>query len=150
MTSGRWNRGGAVRTRDSAGRGRLSLAVAGIFVACVALAVAVGELPFPVLVCYLAASAAAFAVYALDKAAARRGGWRTPEKTLHLLALLGGWPGALVAQGVLRHKSGKRSFQILFWATAVLNAAALGWLLSPAGAGALRLIGIATSRLPAI
>ena len=41
--------------------------------------------------------------------------WRTPESTLHLLELLGGWPGGLVAQQVFRHKTRKFSYQLTFW-----------------------------------
>jgi uncharacterized membrane protein YsdA (DUF1294 family) len=70
---------------------------------------------------YLAMSVLAFVFYALDKSAARRGARRTPERTLHGLALLGGWPGAWLAQRVLRHKSAKASFQAVFWLTVVLN-----------------------------
>lgn len=66
-----------------------------------------------------------FALYARDKHAARTGQWRTPENTLHLLSLLGGWPAAWVAQRVLWHKTVKRSFQVVFWLTVVVN---LGWL----------------------
>ena len=60
-------------------------------------------------------------VYALDKSAARRGRRRVPERTLLSLGLLGGWPGALVAQQLLRHKTSKRSFQLAFWATVAVN-----------------------------
>lgn len=70
---------------------------------------------------YLAASLVTFAAYALDKAAAARRDRRTPENTLHLLALAGGWPGALLAQQWLRHKSVKADFRATFWATVVLN-----------------------------
>jgi uncharacterized membrane protein YsdA (DUF1294 family) len=62
-----------------------------------------------------------FGVYALDKTAARRNRRRVPENTLHLLDLLCGWPGGLLAQGWLRHKSSKRSFQIAFWFCVLLN-----------------------------
>lgn len=60
-------------------------------------------------------------VYALDKSAARRGRRRMPERTLLLLGLLGGWPAALVAQQLLRHKTSKRSFQLAFWATVAID-----------------------------
>lgn len=81
---------------------------------------------------YLVMSVVAYATYARDKSAARAGRRRTPEKTLHLMALLGGWPGALLAQRRLRHKSSKTSFLVTFWLTVVLNLGALAWLL---GAG---------------
>ncbi|OYQ41349.1 hypothetical protein CHU94_09730 [Rhodoferax sp. TH121] len=67
-----------------------------------------------------------FALYARDKYAARTGQWRTPENTLHLLSLLGGWPAAWLAQRVLRHKTAKRSFQMVFWLSVVGNIALLG------------------------
>jgi hypothetical protein len=41
---------------------------------------------------------------------------------------MGGWPGALVAQETLRHKSKKASFRIVFWATVLINCAGLAWL----------------------
>lgn len=64
---------------------------------------------------YALASAITFAAYRLDKRAAARGRWRTREKTLHVLALAGGWPGALLAQRLLRHKTRKRGFQVVTW-----------------------------------
>ena len=70
---------------------------------------------------YIAASVAAFVAYGVDKSAARGGGWRTPERTLHVLSLIGGWPGALVAQRVFRHKSRKRSFRAAFYTTVAVN-----------------------------
>ena len=80
---------------------------------------------------YLAASIATFTAYAADKSAASRGTWRTPESTLHLLAVVGGWPGALLAQQFLRHKSTKQPFRQVFWATALLNVVGLVFLASP-------------------
>ncbi len=69
-----------------------------------------------------------FLAYALDKSAARRNAWRVPEKTLHILSLAGGWPGALLAQQVFRHKTRKASFRAVFWLTVVVNVAWLVWL----------------------
>lgn len=83
-----------------------------------------------ILVLYLAASAASLVVYAVDKSAARHDRWRVSESTLHLLALIGGWPGALVAQWLFRHKSRKASFQAAFALTVVLNCAFLWWFWS--------------------
>jgi uncharacterized membrane protein YsdA (DUF1294 family) len=74
-----------------------------------------------------------FMVYAWDKAAARAQRWRTAESTLHLMALAGGWPGALLAQQWLRHKSAKREFRAVFWVTVLLNVAGLVLLCSPFG-----------------
>jgi uncharacterized membrane protein YsdA (DUF1294 family) len=70
---------------------------------------------------YLSLSAVTFIVYAIDKSAAKRNARRTPENTLHLLAILGGWPGALLAQTWLRHKSSKTSFRRVFWVTVTVN-----------------------------
>ena len=70
---------------------------------------------------YLAMSVITFAIYGIDKFKAKHAMWRTPEKTLHVLELLCGWPGALLAQRLLRHKSYKKSFRIVFWCMVVLN-----------------------------
>lgn len=56
-----------------------------------------------------------FLLYRHDKRQAIAQGWRTPESTLHLAELLGGWPGAFLAQRILRHKSSKVSYQCVFW-----------------------------------
>ncbi|WP_338760776.1 DUF1294 domain-containing protein [Massilia sp. METH4] len=64
---------------------------------------------------YACTSLACFILYAIDKRAARLGRRRTPERTLLLLGLVGGWPGGLLGQRLLRHKSSKTSFQVKFW-----------------------------------
>ncbi|MDP8566955.1 DUF1294 domain-containing protein [Methylophilus aquaticus] len=66
-------------------------------------------------------SLATFLVYWLDKDAARHREWRVPERTLQWLSVLGGWPGALLAQGVLRHKSRKLRFQVWFWMAVAMH-----------------------------
>ncbi|WP_293937380.1 DUF1294 domain-containing protein [Iodobacter sp.] len=78
---------------------------------------------------YLLMSIVAFIAYAVDKSAAKNNRWRTQESTLHFLGLLGGWPGALLAQWVLRHKSKKAAFMVVFWATVLINCVALAWFL---------------------
>lgn len=85
-------------------------------------------------------SSVTFILYGLDKWAAIREAQRTPESTLQFCALLGGWPGALLAQQVFRHKSRKRSFQIMFWFAVVLNCSVLGFVSSPTGAALVRQI----------
>jgi uncharacterized membrane protein YsdA (DUF1294 family) len=85
---------------------------------------------------YGIASAITFVVYGLDKLLAvrygggegGRRGFRVAEQTLHLFELLGGWPGALVAQQVLRHKRAKRSFMICFWS--IVAAHGVGWVIA--------------------
>lgn len=55
---------------------------------------------------YLAAvNLVTFTVYGADKAKARRGAWRVPEKTLFLLPLLGGSLGALLGMWAFHHKT---------------------------------------------
>jgi len=56
---------------------------------------------------YLIMSLTTFIIYARDKTMAHKNEWRTSESTLHLLELLGGWPGALITQRVIRHKNKK-------------------------------------------
>ena len=75
-------------------------------------------------------SFATYAAYAIDKSAARRRRHRVPESTLHLLALLGGWPGALLAQRRLRHKTSKSRFQLLYWLTVALNVLVVALLIT--------------------
>jgi len=91
------------------------------------------HVPWPVGAAYVGLSLLCFLLYARDKAAARAARRRTPERTLHLLALLGGWPGALLAQRHLRHKSSKASFRSAFWGTVVLNVGGFVVLSSPWG-----------------
>jgi uncharacterized membrane protein YsdA (DUF1294 family) len=74
-----------------------------------------------VLLVYLGLSLLAFLAYAFDKSAAVSGRWRIAEQTLHLVSLAGGWPGALLAQQLLRHKTSKQSFIFAFWLTVLLN-----------------------------
>ncbi|MDT7520488.1 DUF1294 domain-containing protein [Rhodoferax sp. TBRC 17660] len=84
------------------------------------------RLPPLVLGLALALNAATFGAYWLDKRAARARHWRIQEKTLHLLALVGGWPAARLAQQVLRHKTVKPGFQAMYWLTVWVHLAGLG------------------------
>ncbi|CAN1541569.1 Cold-shock protein, DNA-binding [Methylophilaceae bacterium] len=94
-----------------------------------ALSALLGRLPLEILGLYLASSIITFFAYAIDKSAAQNGRWRIKESTLHLFGLIGGWPGALLAQKTLRHKSKKQGFQTFFWSTVFANCLTLGWLL---------------------
>lgn len=87
-----------------------------------------GKLPWQIAAAYPLLGVTTWLVYRHDKQAAARHRWRTPESTLQLLALLGGWPGAWMAQRHLRHKSRKSSFQRTFWIMVALNLAGLFWL----------------------
>lgn len=62
----------------------------------------------------LVMSIVAWVTYGIDKRAATKQTWRVPERRLHLIELLGGWPGAYLAQRVLRHKSRKLPFRVIF------------------------------------
>jgi uncharacterized membrane protein YsdA (DUF1294 family)/cold shock CspA family protein len=126
-----------ISIRRSLEPGAGSLWVAAAFLAFVAASVLAGKLPPLVFGLYLGASAVTYLVYAFDKSAARNNRWRTRESTLHMLSLVGGWPGALLAQNLLRHKSRNGAFRITFWFTVVLNWGVLGWLFTPFGSGLL-------------
>ena len=121
------------RSNDS-----LLVIVAVAFSGIVSVSVITAKIPPLVLALYMAGSLLTFVMYAVDKSAARKGAWRTQESTLHLLSLIGGWPGALVAQQKLRHKSKKQSFRSVFWLTVLLNCGVFVWLLTPTGAATLR------------
>lgn len=78
-----------------------------------------------VVVVVIAASVLSFVFYGFDKYRAKKGGRRIPERTLHILALCGGWPGALAGQKTFRHKTQKTSFRIVFWACVFANVSAI-------------------------
>ena len=86
------------------------------------------RLPPAVAFGYLLVSAVCFAAYARDKAAARAKRPRTRERTLLLLGLAGGWPGAVLAQQILRHKTRKQPFQAWFWLSVFVHAGVAGAL----------------------
>ena len=71
-------------------------------------------------------SLVAFIAYGFDKRWARTGKRRVPEQTLHVMSLLGGWPGALAGQRLFRHKTQKLSFRIVFWLTVVMHLGVVG------------------------
>lgn len=66
-------------------------------------------------------SAVCYWMYAHDKQQAVDGGWRVAETWLHLAELLGGWPGAFLAQRRLRHKSRKVSYRVFFWMIVMIH-----------------------------
>ena len=81
-------------------------------------------------VSYGAASVLTLAVYGWDKYRAQKEQWRVSEVTLHFLELIGGWPGALIAQRLFRHKNRKVTFQIAFWLIVFAHLAIWGWVAS--------------------
>lgn len=91
--------------------------------------------PASVIAIYAFASVVAFAVYGRDKAAAQSGRRRTPESALLLISVLCGWPGALSARHVFRHKTRKQPFRTLFWCTVAANCAVLAFIVSQSAPG---------------
>jgi uncharacterized membrane protein YsdA (DUF1294 family)/cold shock CspA family protein len=121
------------QTASASTSGIAPLIVISLFVLMVVAGTLAGRLPPVIIVIYGVVSIVTFLLYWLDKSAARRGDWRTQESTLLLLGLVGGWPGAVAAQRILRHKTSKQRFQSVFWGTAVMNCIGLGWLLTDTG-----------------
>jgi uncharacterized membrane protein YsdA (DUF1294 family) len=85
----------------------------------------------------LVVSVFTFLAYRSDKRRAEAGQWRIPEQTLHIAELLGGWPGAFLAQRIFRHKTAKTSFQVVFWAIVLAHQftaieSVTGWRMSKA------------------
>ncbi|PRC92908.1 DUF1294 domain-containing protein [Solimicrobium silvestre] len=96
-----------------------------------------GHVQLIALCIYAAVSIISFIAYYADKNAAERGTWRIQENTLHMMALLGGWPGAYAAQRITRHKTIKEPFQSIFVVSVILNI--LGFILysSPTASSAI-------------
>lgn len=115
-------------------RSRPASSLAGpVFLLALFFMVRLGELPGPVLHAYLGSSLACFALYGADKWAAAQSRRRVRERTLHLAGLLGGWPGAILAQRIFHHKSRKASFRALFRLTVLANCAALALIVVDPG-----------------
>ena len=102
--------------------------VAGFFLLALVPGVLLKQIPWFAVAAYFLMSPLTFAAYGMDKQSAREGTWRTREQSLHLMALCGGWPGALTAQGWLRHKTKKETFRANFWLTVFLNLTALAMM----------------------
>ena len=119
---------------------KIAIFISGAFITIVVGLVLLNKLPFIILGFYLAISLLTFGLYAKDKFAAQAGKWRISESTLHLFSLIGGWPGAAIAQSQLRHKSKKPSFRVTYWFTVIINCSFLGWLLTPKGSYELEII----------
>ena len=128
-------------------RGWIAVLFALLVLVTICAAAFYGSLPVFVAILYFASSIAAFTAYGLDKSAAKHGRQRHPENTLHLFALVGGWPGALIAQKVFRHKSRKLSFQIIYWLTVILNSSVLIWFFVPPGARLMRTAWVAVTQI---
>lgn len=101
------------------------------FAAIVAGAMQWWAMPPEVMAIYALASIVCFGMYMSDKAAAKAGRWRTSESGLLLMGLACGWPGAVLAQKLLRHKSSKPSFMTSFYITVMINIGLFVYLVSP-------------------
>ncbi|MBU2115160.1 MAG: cold shock domain-containing protein [Gammaproteobacteria bacterium] len=104
------------------------------FLAAVVLALMFGKLLYVLPLLYIEASLMTYWLYKTDKEAAiARHGNRLAEESLQLYALIGGWPGAYIAQQQLAHKRSKVSFRREFGFVILGNAMLVSWLLSPWG-----------------
>lgn len=111
----------AAQSHAASNTPRILLLFSVVFLALTVGATLWHMLPLTIALGYLCLSLLTFIAYAIDKSAAKRGKWRTQESTLHILALMGGWPGAVIAQQLLRHKSVKTSFRTVFYFTLIAN-----------------------------
>jgi len=125
--------GEKLKKKEARKPSKFSIYLSVLFLTVITTAYFIGDFPQKLLFCYLGISGITFLAYAFDKSKAQRGEWRTQESTLHIFSLIGGWPGAAIAQQLLRHKSQKREFRNGFWFTVVVNIGALFWLMSPKG-----------------
>lgn len=111
--------------------GALAYSVVAAFAVLYLVALLLWQVPPWVSVLYVGMSLLAAALYVADKRAAVEGRWRVPEQSLILVGLIGGWPGAVVAQQVVRHKTRKAAFRVEFWASVGLNVIAFIVVVSP-------------------
>lgn len=125
--------GEKLKKRQANKSSKLSIYLSFVFLTFIIIAYFFNNIPQSIALLYILASVFTFIIYAHDKSKAQQGVWRTPESTLHVFALIGGWPGAAVAQQLLRHKSQKKAFRVVYWFTVFINLAVLCWLFSPGG-----------------
>lgn len=101
------------------------------FLILMCVAIIMEKLPAIILLIYALLSALTFTLYWKDKRAAINANHRTRESTLQTFSLLGGWPGGLMAQRILHHKSSKQSFLLTYWLMVLLNISGLFMITSP-------------------
>ncbi|WP_070966064.1 DUF1294 domain-containing protein [Vibrio sonorensis] len=82
---------------------------------------------------YLLLSSISYMCYLFDRSAVRLGKNRVPDFLFHLLSLLGGWPGSLLAQSFMHHKYDSLVFKSVFWLTAVINFCFFAWTITEPG-----------------
>jgi uncharacterized membrane protein YsdA (DUF1294 family)/cold shock CspA family protein len=114
-------------------KAKLLIAGSAGFMMIVLALVLFNRLPLFVLYLYSILSIVSIAFYQIDKFAAQQGHWRTTEKFLQLLSLIGGWPGAIVMQQLLKHKSKKLSFRLKHFVMVAINLLGFYWMLTGQG-----------------
>ena len=119
----------SIQADFEAGQKKRLFVCVGFYLVLILLA-AMHKLSWLVVGWYAVLGLVTYLMYAKDKAAAQSNEWRTPESTLHLLSVLGGWVGAMVAQTYLRHKSQKVDFRMTYYLTVLINLAGLLVLLT--------------------
>jgi len=120
--------------KSGQGSSTLGRFVTPIFVGFLLFSAWSDRLDIEVVLAYGLMSIIAFIAYAWDKSAAEANNWRTQESTLHIIGLLGGWPGGFYAQRWLRHKSSKKQFLRIFWLSVIGNWGILLWFFTEKGA----------------
>jgi len=83
-----------------------------------------------VLIYMAVVSVVGFFAMGLDKAKAKAGAWRIPEKTLMLLAFVGGGAGVWLGMEVFRHKTKHLQFKYGVPVITVLEFVAVCYVLS--------------------
>lgn len=119
------------RASESKGWETSSLVALAVFGVSYLVLTLVWHLSFYVGVAYLGMSIVCAGFYWHDKVSAQRGEWRTSEGALIFLGIICGWPGAIVAQQLLRHKTTKPSFRSMHWFSIGLNLAILYLVATP-------------------
>ncbi|WP_308364515.1 MULTISPECIES: DUF1294 domain-containing protein [unclassified Microbulbifer] len=111
----------------------LQLLLVAAFVGTIAIASSTHGYPPEVLYLIAGMSLLALICYGKDKLAARTNSWRISENSLHLISLIGGWPGAILGQRLFNHKTSKQSFRALFWLTVIINCGLVAWTFTASG-----------------
>ena len=115
-----------LRANKPTSQRKRNVIVLSIFSGALAVFTLSGRLPFIVPIVYGAVSLLTMLLYGIDKSAAKKEKRRVSEAKLHILSLLGGWPGALLAQQIFKHKRSKSSFMRVYWVTVLVNLILLG------------------------
>ena len=109
------------RANKQTSQRKRNFVVLSIFAGALAFFTLSGQLPSIIPIIYGAVSLLSLLFYSIDKSAAKKNKWRVSETKLHLLSLMGGWPGALLAQDIFKHKRSKPAFMRVYWITVVVN-----------------------------